>query len=358
LSDPSSHPNPESPRDRQPPSPAKIARARSTALWRWSGPLLGAAALVAVFMVSERTERLESGAVRRLDGSDKRVAELEAALKVSREQLRDLQQRQVLVDARMAEAQGLYSQVEKFYRGLVQESADAVLAETESVLMLASQQLVLGADTRIAVAALQEVDARLGRQKDPTLTPLRRALVSDIERLKAHPAADISGMSARLDSLIGLVEQLPLVSSVLPRSRSTDPNSPGRSGGADEGLAASGLALLKEELQKLIRVRRVDEPDAPLLAPDQAYFLRENMRLMLLNARLGLLGRNDLQFKTDLNRAIEWLNRYYDTDNRLVKGSLEQLNQLRAAKLMLEPPQPAESLREVRKLRALRDSRG
>jgi uroporphyrin-3 C-methyltransferase/uroporphyrinogen III methyltransferase/synthase len=123
-------------------------------------------------------------------------------------------------------------------------------------------------------------------------------------------------------------------------------------------LAASGLALLKEELQKLIRVRRVDEPDAPLLAPDQAYFLRENMRLMLLNARLGLLGRNDLQFKTDLNRAIEWLNRYYDTDNRLVKGSLEQLNQLRAAKLMLEPPQPAESLREVRKLRALRDSRG
>lgn len=334
------------------------ARSRAVLVWRWAGPVLAVLALVAVFAVSQRTEKLESGALRRLDGGDKRVAELEAALKVSQDQLRELQQRQVLVDARMAEAQGLYAQVEKLYRGLVQESADAVLAETESVLLLASQQLALGADTRIAVAALQEIDARLSRQKDPSLVSLRRALVGDIERLKAHPAADISGMSARLDGLLGLVEQLPLVSTVMPRSRSTDPNAPGRPGGFEEGLAASGLALLREELQKLIRVRRVDEPDAPLLAPDQAYFLRENMRLALLNARLGLLARNDLQFKTDLNRAIDWLTRYYDTDHRLVKGALEQMNQLRSAKLMLEPPQPVESLREVRKLRGSRESRG
>lgn len=327
-------------------------------MWRWSGLIVGVVALVAVFLLHQRLDSLESGSVRRLDGGDKRVTQLEASLKVSQELLRDLQQRQVLVDARMVEAQGLYAQVEKLYRGLVQESADAVLAETESILMLASQQLALGADTRIAVAALQEIDARLGRQKDPTLTALRRALVSDIERLKAHPAADIAGMSARLDSLLALVEQLPLVSTVLPRSRPSDPNSPNRPGGFEEGLAASGLAALREELQKLIRVRRIEEPDAPLLAPDQAYFLRENMRLKLLSARLALLARNDLQFKTDLNRAIEWLDRFYEKDNRLVKGAYDQLTQLRNARLVLEPPQPADSLREVRKLRGLRESRG
>jgi uncharacterized protein HemX len=327
-------------------------------LWRWSGPVLALVAVIAVSAAGQRIDKLESGALRRLDSADKRVAELEAAFKVAQDQLRELQQRQALADARMAESQGLYAQIEKLYRGLVQESADAVLAETESVLMLASQQLALGADTRIAVAALQELDARLARQKDASLTPLRRSLLGDIERLKAHPAADISGMSARIDSLLGLVEQLPLVATVVPRSRPGDVNAPSRPGGFEEGLASTGINRLKEELQKLIRVRRVDEPDAPLLAPDQAYFLRENVRLTLLSARLGLLARNDLQFKTDLSRAIDWLTRYYDTENRLVRGALDQLAQLRAAQLLLEPPQPVESLREARKLRSLRDSRG
>ena len=356
---------PHNPRSAEPHRTESIARAgassgrsRAAVWWRWSGPVLALVALVLAFSVGQRTERLEAGAIKRLDGGDKKVAELEATLKVSQDQLRELQQRQVLVDARMAEAQGLYSQVEKLYRGLIQESADAVLAETESVLMLATQQINLGADPRIAVAALQEVDARLARQKDPTLTGLRRALVGDIERLKAHPAADIAGMSARLDGLLGLIEQLPHAATVMPRSRPGDPNASGRPGGFEEGIAASGLALLREELQKLIRVRRVDEPEAPLLAPDQAYFLRENTRLMLLNARLGLLARNDLQFKTDLNRAIDWLTRYYDTENRLVRGALDQLNLLRNARLMLEPPLPVESLREVRRLRAARETRG
>jgi len=338
--------------------PARTRRSRVALAWRWSGPALGVAALVFAFTLGQRVDQLEGGALRRLDGGDKRLAQLEASLKVSQDLVRDLQQRQALVDSRMAEAQSLYSQVEKLYRGLIQESADAVLAEAESVISLATQQLSLGTDPRAAVMALQEVDHRLVRQKDPTLAPLRKALLGDIERLKAHPVADIAGMAARIDGLITLVEQLPLSSTVQPRPRVTDPNAPGRPGGFEEGLASSGIAYLREELQKLIRVRRVDEPDSVLLAPDQAYFLRENMRLILLNARLGMLARNELQFQTDLGRAIDWLTRYYDADNRLVVGALTQLKQLRTSRLGLEPPLPGESLRAVRAIRSSRESRG
>ncbi len=338
--------------------PARTRRSRIALAWRWSGPALGGAALVFAFTLGQRVDLLEGGALRRLDGGDKRIAQLEASLKVSQDLIRDLQQRQALVDSRMAEAQSLYSQVEKVYRGLIQESADAVLAEAESVMSLATQQLSLGTDPRAAVMALQEVDQRLVRQKDPTLAPLRKALLGDIERLKAHPVADIAGMAARIDGLITLVDQLPLSSTVQPRPRATDPNAPGRPGGFEEGLASSGIAYLREELQKLIRVRRVDEGHSVLLAPDQAYFLRENMRLLLLNARLGMLARNELQFQTDLSRAAEWITRYYDADNRLVVGALAQLKQLRTARLGLEPPLPGESLRAVRALRSSRESRG
>ena len=338
--------------------PARARRSNAAQIWRWSGPVLGVLALLAAFMLGQRVELLEGGALRRLDGGDKRIAELEAALKVSQDLLRDLQQRQALIDSRMAEAQGLYTQVEKLYRGLIQESADAVLAEAESVISLATQQLLLGTDPRAAVTALQEVDLRLGRQKDPTLAPLRKALIGDIERLKAHPVADIGGMAARVDGLIGQIDQLPLTSTVQPRAKPGDPNAPGRPGGFEEGLASTGIAYLREELQKLIRVRRVDEPDSVLLAPDQAYFLRENMRLILLNARLGLLARNEQQFHNDLGRAIDWVTRYYAADHRLVISTLSQLKQLRASRLGLEPPLPGDSLRAVRAIRTSRESRG
>lgn len=341
------------------PSPAVSSAGRSGAtVWRWAGLGIGVLALGLVLLLGQRLDRLESGSLRRLEGGDRKVAELETALQRSQDQLRDMQQRQALIDTRIAEAQNLYAQVEKLYRGLIQESADAVLAETESALTLASQQLSLGADPRGALAALQEVDARLVRQKDPTLAPLRRALLGDIERLKAYPVADIGGMATRIDSLLGLIDQLPLASSLLPR-RSGEVTAPGaRAGGYEEGLASSGLAYLREELQRLIRVRRVDEPDALLLAPEQAYFVRQNMRLMLLNARLGVLARNELQFRSDLDRAIDWLTRYYESDHRLVSGALSQLRQLRSSRLALDPPLPGESLRAVRAIRSARESRG
>jgi uroporphyrin-3 C-methyltransferase len=39
------------------------------------------------------------------------------------------------------------------------------------------------------------------------------------------------------------------------------------------------------DVRQLIRVRSVETPDALMLSPTQAYFLRENLKLRLLNAR-------------------------------------------------------------------------
>jgi len=41
---------------------------------------------------------------------------------------------------------------------------------------------------------------------------------------------------------------------------------------------------VRDELRSLVRIRRIDQPDAILISPDQAFFLRENLKLMLLNA--------------------------------------------------------------------------
>jgi uroporphyrin-3 C-methyltransferase/uroporphyrinogen III methyltransferase/synthase len=315
-------------------------------------------------MSSQRVDRFEQGAIQRLDGSDRRLIEAESSVKRFQDQVRDLQQRQGVIDTRIAEAQSLYTQVEKLYRGLIQESADALLAEVESTLMLAAQQLSLAVEPRGALIALEQIETRLARQNDATLAGLRRALGADIERLRAYPATEIAALAMRLDQQVAQIEQWPLTASVAKRERagSAEPGAPAGTGAAEtraEGAAGAwlGIRQLADDLQRLIRVRRVDNPESLLIAPDQAYFIRENLRLMLLNTRLALLSRNQALFRADLDRVIDSLSRYFDTDNRSVAQALLQLRQLRGTRLTLEPPLPTESLAAVRAVRASRSAR-
>jgi uroporphyrin-3 C-methyltransferase/uroporphyrinogen III methyltransferase/synthase len=347
-----------------------LAIAVSTALWVW--PRLGG---------------LESEATRRLQGADQRVTELEAALQYAQDQLRDTQNRTAVLEGRVLEAAGLQAQIEKLYRSLASDSTDMLLVEIESALALANQQLVLGTHPQVVLGALQEIDLRLGRQDDPSLTGVRRALLSDMDRLKAFPAADVGALALRLDSLLTTIDMFPLAASVrAPAQRPASqrgPNgdaSPARPGGGSRAAdaparaaepaprandaasratdaAAAGLSALRDELQQLFRVRRIDTPDAVLVAPEQAYFLRQNLRLLLLNARLALLSRNETLFHNDLERAAHWLRAYYDGEHRGVAGANAQLRQMMGARIALEAPTLAESLAATRAARASREAR-
>ena len=334
-------PHPQAP----PPEPTHRPAQAPAAGWRDLVPW--AALVVAIAAAAWTGSRLgshESEAARRLQAGEQRVAHLEAALEQAQAQLRDSQNRTAVLESKVLEAAGLQAQLEKLYRNLASDSTDVLLAESESALALASQQLALGSNPQAALGALQEIESRLRRQDDPSLGGVRRALQRDIDRLKAFPAADIGSLALRLDGLLGSVDQFPLLASVRAPAQ------------ASAEAPAMGLTALRGELQQLFRVRRVDTPDAALLAPEQAYFLRQNLRLLLLNARLSLLSRNDTLYRNDLERAIGWLRDYYDDRNRGVAGAVAQLRQMLGTRIALEPPTLAESLAAVRAARAVREA--
>jgi uroporphyrin-3 C-methyltransferase/uroporphyrinogen III methyltransferase/synthase len=206
---------------------------------------------------------------------------------------------------------------------------------------------------------------------------VRAALARDIERLRVHPASDVGRIALRIDALLAALDPLPLISSVAERtvpgamSRSLQPvggAAPGAeapAGGVQAGEPPAGpagasivdrlFAVLDgfgHELRQLFRVRQVDKPDAILVSPDQAYFLRQNLRLMLLNARLGLLSRNVPVYRADLERASRWIDTYYDGEHRNVIAVQNQLRQMLEAQLNLEPPRIDDSLAAVRTARA------
>lgn len=342
------------------------------ALHRWAAWCALVIALASAAWLGPRFAAHESEATRRLQAADQRLVQLEAALGQAQAQLRDAQSRTAVLESRALETAGLQAQLEKLYRSLAEDSTDVLLAEIEAALSLASQQLALGASPQAALGALQEIDARLGRQGDPSLGGVRRAVLRDIDRIKAYPAADITSLALRLDGLLASIEQFPLLSSVRasapPAGRSAAASGAPASGGGSRpssvgeatsratGAAAAGLSALRDELQQLFRVRRVDSPDAALVAPEQAYFLRQNLRLVLLNARLALLSRNEALFRSDLERAVGWLGSYYDADHRGVANAGAQLRQMLGARIALEPPTLAESLTAVRAARAARES--
>ena len=106
------------------------------------------------------------------------------------------------------------------------------------------------------------------------------------------------------------------------------------------------------DVRQLIRVRTVENPESMLLAPEHAYFLRENLKLRLLNARMALLSRNEAAFRADLLAAQEMLARHFDTRAGATRTVQALLRQLQGSNLSIEMPTLSESLNAVRNYKA------
>ena len=200
----------------------------------------------------------------------------------------------------------------------------------------------------------QLAESRLSRVDRPQFLPVRRALTRDIDRLKSLPVLDVPGLSLTIDRLIASVDAIPLAFDERIARRAT-----GKAAGAAPPVEESFIARLGgevwKELRQLVVVRKVEAPESPLLPPEQAYFVRENLKLRLLNARLALLTRDEAGYREDLRVAQRWIQRYFDARAKASQGALAQLKQLAAASVSFEPPSIVDSLEAVRGFKSRRE---
>jgi uroporphyrin-3 C-methyltransferase len=309
---------------------------------------LGASGWVA-YDSRQRLGAMQEQLARRLKGIDEDAREARAAAREAQESAREMQAKLGALEARLADAQSQQLALESLYQELSRNRDEWQLAEIEQVLAIAQQQLQLSGNVRAGLLALQLAESRLSRADRPQFQPVRRALARDIERLKSLPAADLAGMAQRLDGVLAAIDDLPLAYDA--RLQRAPAAAPAASGGF---LAQFGAGLWRD-LKDLVIVRRVDAPQPPLLPPEQAYFLRENLRLRLLNARLALLSRNQAGFEEDVRVARQWLQRHYDVSARPTLEVLLRLEQLQGSPISFEPPSITDSLDAVRNFKARRD---
>jgi uroporphyrin-3 C-methyltransferase len=319
-------------------------------------PLALVVAIVAVLLVWQRYEtRSELSALReqvahrlREGESDSRDARLLSgqAQEASREALAKLSQ----LEVKLAESQNQQVALEALYQELSRSRDEWVLAEIDQILSIASQQLQLAGNVRAALVALQMADTRLARSGRPQFAPLRKVIAADIERLKAAPSLDIPGLAIKLDQVIASTDSLPL---------SQDARPPVRADGEAAKTADDLWSRLGTDfwngLKQLVRVQNMERPDAPLLTPSQAFFVRENLKLRLLNARLALLARDEATFRSDLKTAGAWLDRYFDKKARATGLAQASLAQIAAGGTSMALPTIDDSLAAVRNYKVARD---
>lgn len=312
----------------QPAAQAVVVPAQTTARPQHS-PVALVALLIALLAMAaaawswfdghERVRDLKTELGRRLAETGKDISETRLLARNADDAMRQVTERLGQLEGQIASSQQQQLSLEALYKELSQGRDQWALAEIEQVLLTAAQQLQLAGNVKAAIIALEGADTRLQRLDRPQFTALRRAIAADLANLRAVPSLDEVGASARIEALVARHASWPLASAQVSEAAPA-PRASGRATDIGQELWA--------ELKRLAQIRRIEGNEAVLLPPEQAYFLRENLRLRLLSARLALLSQDQEAFRADLKAVSEILSRYFNTRDAGVAAALKEVRRL------------------------------
>jgi len=265
----------------------------------------------------------------------------------SQGQVRELAAKVTMMETRFGEARNQRAALEKLYNDLSGNRDEAALAEVEQMLLTATQQLQLTANVKAALVALQSSDARLKRMDRGAFSGLRNLIGKDIGKLRALPSLDIPALNLQLDDLISGVDTLPLVY----QRRVMEEKSQQVISTKDEVEWRGLLKDILNEFKLMVRIENTGSDAIPLLSPDQEFFLRENMKLRLLSARIALLSRDEISFKQELKTAQQWLEKYSDNKSEQNIRMKSVLKKLTESSIVIDLPDISGSLQAVRDYR-------
>lgn len=344
----------------------------------WLAVALAIAGLVWSVLLSQKLGRTQEEMARRSADTQSEAAAARLVASQAEALSKDMLARLGVAELRLSEVSLQRTQLEELMLSVSRSRDDSLVQDMESTLRLALQQSQLTGSAQPLISALQGAEQRIERAAQPRLNPVQRAIGRDIERLRAAQLVDVPALVSRIDELIRQVDEwplrnAPLVASALKPEGGRPPEAPPQAHAeADPPEAAEPPAetdsrtllqrqweafgawrsqtasrwwqQFREGTSDLIRVSRIDQPEAALLAPEQSYLLRENIKLKLLNARLGLLGRQLDTAKADVDTTRQLVQRYFDDaapSTRLALQSLTQLHQDMRQDML---PRPDETL--------------
>jgi len=331
--------------------------------WVLAIGVVGGAALVVSGLLWQKLGTIQEELARRSTDSGTQAIEARTLARAAQDSTRELAARLALQETRISEVSLQRMQLEELMQSLSRSRDENLVVDIESALRLAQQQAQLAGSAEPLIAALKSSEQRLMRAAQPRLNPLQRAIAADTDRIKFASLTDVPVLLIKLDELTRMVDDLPIANAFVA-------NTPTRNGAPAAPVAPAQvpaekdeknllmmfdkavlqawsqrlLGSVRDEARKLLRVSRINQPEAALLAPEQAFFLRENLKLRLLNARLGLLSRQTDTARTDLANAGIWLGKYFDPASRKTQAAVQLLQQVQSQLKTSELPRLDETM--------------
>jgi len=307
----------------------------------WQGPwlvvaLLGLSGLgvASSALMWQKLSHIQTQLARQSADSGQQATEARALARQAMDMARESAARQALLEARVSEVSLQRTQLDELIQSLSRSRDENLVVDLDSSLRLAAQQAQLTGSLEPLVAALRTADQRLARSAQPRLVPLRRAVERDLERVRTAVVPDMPNLLSRLDELVRSLDDLPLANGApVVAPRSARPAS-----AAPAGWWERSVSLVGEEARRLVRVGRIDQPEAALISPEQSFFLRENLKLKVLNARLGLMARQYDSVRSDLTTVQTLVVRYADPAARKSQQTVTTVQQLLAQLRSAELP--------------------
>jgi uroporphyrin-3 C-methyltransferase len=302
-------------------------------LQRLGAGLLAGVALIALVMVVllwQKVGGMQEQLARQSADATAQATEARALARQAQDTVRDTAARLALTETRVAEVSLQRAQLEELIQSLSRSRDENLVVDIESAIRLAQEQSQVTGNVQPLLAALKAGEQRVARTAQPRLLPLQRAMQHDADRIRATASGDGGEALAKLDELMKGMDELPPLNALAAHGGGGSDAEPNETLPADASWWQRLGFTVRNEARSLVRVSRIDRPEAVLLSPDQTFFLRENLKLQLLNARLALLSRQADRARSELSSVAGTLNRYFDPASRRVQQAATQLQQLQS----------------------------
>ena len=318
--------------------PTTLQRGLRLAIW-----VLLALALVSSGLLWQKLDNIQIQLARQSSEAGLSASQALVTARQAQDVAVDSAAKVALFDQRLAEVALQRSQLEELMQSLSRARDENLLVDMESALALAQQQAQLTGSMEPVVLTLQAVDVRLARAAQPRLARVQRAVAKDLARLKSMALVDTPALLVKMDELALLIDEIPLANAPPPKVL----DKPKLARTPTEAVVQWGERLLQSaqtELKDLVRVSRINDPQAVLLSPEQSFFVRENLKLRVLNARLGLLARQVDAVRSDLKLTAATIGRYCDPGARNTQTALALVKQMQTEFGTFEQPRVDETL--------------
>ena len=304
--------------------------------------VVAVAALMACVLLWQKVSAMQEHLARQSGDAIGQASDAKGSARQAQDLAIETAAKLAITDARLSEVALQRTQVEELIQSLSRSRDENLVADLDSAVRLAQQQAQLTGSVEPLLSALKTAETRLARAAQPRLAGVQRAVAHDVARIRATPLSDTPTLLLQLDELTVLADDLPLANAV-GQIRSTDP----LARKPQEAMSAWWLRIgaeLQAQVKDLVRVSKISEPEAALLSPEQSFFLRENFKLRILNARVGLMSRQIEPARADLASASSLLARYFAPASRKTQTAALVLQQLQDRMRLLEVPRIEETL--------------